>query len=87
MPPPPPIKNGGGINNSVFFFTEKKLLINLLMIMFDLCVEVLWLSQPCGAMSSMVSLPNHTFTGQTKSSKWLTCIVHILSPETDNCPS
>ena len=33
----------------------------------------------------MVSLPNHTFTGQAKSSKQLTSIVHILS--TDNCPS
>ena len=28
------------------------------------CVEVLWPSQPNGVMSSMVSLPNHTFTGQ-----------------------
>ena len=38
-------------------------------------------------MSSAVSLPNHTFTGQAKSSYRLTSIVHILSPETDNCPS
>ena len=38
-------------------------------------------------MSSAVSLPNHTFTGQAKSSKRLTSIVHILPPETDNCPS
>ena len=38
-------------------------------------------------MSSAVSLPNHTFTGQASSSKRLTSIVHILSPETDNCPS
>ena len=38
-------------------------------------------------MSSAVSLPNHTFTGQALSSKRLTSIVHILSPETDNCPS
>ena len=38
-------------------------------------------------MSSAVSLPNHTFTGQSLSSKRLTSIVHILSPETDNCPS
>ena len=38
-------------------------------------------------MSSAVSLPNHTFTGQAQSSKRLTSIVHILSPETDNCPS
>ena len=37
-----------------------------------------------GVMSSAVSLPNHTFTGQAKR---LTSIVHILSPETDNCPS
>ena len=51
------------------------------------CVEVLRPSQPNGVMSSAVSLPNHTFTGQAKSSKQLTSIVHILSPETDNCPS
>ena len=51
------------------------------------CVEVLRPSQPNGVMSSTVSLPNHTFTGQALSSKRLTSIVHILSPETDNCPS
>ena len=51
------------------------------------CVEVLRPSQPNGVMSSAVSLPNHTFTGQAWSSKRLTSIVHILSPETDNCPS
>ena len=28
------------------------------------CVEALWPSQPNGVMSSVVSLPNHTFTGQ-----------------------
>ena len=28
------------------------------------CVEVLWPSQPNGFMSSVVSLPYHTFTGQ-----------------------
>ena len=36
------------INTEVFFF----------------CVEVLRPSQPNGVMSSVVSLPNHTFTGQ-----------------------
>ena len=51
------------------------------------CVEVLRPSQPKGVMSSAVSLPNYTFTGQALSSKRLTSIVHILSPETDNCPS
>ena len=51
------------------------------------CVEVLRPSQPNGVMSSAVSLPNHTFTGQALSSKRLTSIVTILSPETDNCPS
>ena len=51
------------------------------------CVEVLRPSQPNGVMSSAVSLPNHTCTGQAKSSKRLTSIVHILSPETDNCLS
>ena len=44
------------------------------------CVEVSRPSQPNGVMSSAVSLPN-------QSSKRLTSIVHILSPETDNCPS
>ena len=29
------------------------------------CVKVLRPSQPSGVMSSAVSLPNHTFTGQT----------------------
>ena len=38
-------------------------------------------------MSSVANLPNHMFTGQALSSKQLTSIVHILSPETDNCPS
>ena len=28
------------------------------------CVAVLWPSQPNGIVSSAVSLPNHTFTGQ-----------------------
>ena len=51
------------------------------------CVEVLQPSQPNGVMSSVVSLPNHTFTGQAKSSKLLTSIVHILLSETDDCPS
>ena len=54
---------------------------------FFVCVEVLRPIQPNGVMSSAVSLPNHTFTGHAKSSKRLTSIVHILSPETDNCPS
>ena len=55
----------------------------------EVCLFVLVLrpSQPNGVMSSAVSLPNHTFTGQAQSSKQLTSIVHILSPETDNCPS
>ena len=53
----------------------------------DDCVEVLRPSQPNGVMLSAVSLPNHTFTGQASSSQQLTSIVHIHSPETDNCPS
>ena len=51
------------------------------------CIEVLRPSQPNGVMSSAVSLPNHMITGQALSSKRLTSIVHILLPETDNCPS
>ena len=52
---------------------------------FFVCVEVLMPSQPNRVMISAVNLPNHTFTGQ--SSKQLTSIVHILLPESDNCPS
>ena len=48
------------------------------------CVEVLRPSQPSGVMSSAVTLPNHTFTGQALSSKRLTSIVHILSPENNS---
>ena len=33
------------------------------MILF-VCVEILWSIQLNGVMSSTVSLPNHTFTGQ-----------------------
>ena len=51
------------------------------------CVEILRPSQPNGVISSAVSLPNHTFTGQAKSSKRLTSVVHILLPETDKCSS
>ena len=54
---------------------------------YSVCVEVLRPSQPNRVMSSAISLLNHTFTGQAGSSKRLTSIVHILSPETDNCPS
>ena len=42
------------------------------------CVEVLQQGQPNGVMSSTLSLPNHTFTGQAQSSKRLTIIVHVL---------
>ena len=51
------------------------------------CIEFLQPSQPTGVISSVVSLPNHTFTGQAESSKWWTSIVHILLPEIDNNPS
>ena len=39
--------------------------INGYMYLMFVCVEVLRSSQPNGVMSSAVSLPNHTFTGQT----------------------
>ena len=42
---------------------------------------------PMGLCRARSVLSNHIFTGQAKSSKWLTSIVHILLPETDNCPS
>ena len=60
--------------------------LSFLVILF-VCVDVLRPSQPNGVMLSMVSLPSHTFTGQAYSSKRLTSIVHILLPESNNCPS
>ena len=42
---------------------------------------VLKFSGPVNQMSSAVSLPNHSFTGQANSSKWLISIVHFLSPK------
>ena len=51
------------------------------------CVESSWPSHSNEVILSPISLPNHTFTGQAKSSKQLISIVQILLPETDNCPS
>ena len=62
-------------------------MVKLFSILLTVCVKVLQPSQPNGVMSSMDSLPNYTFTGQAQSSKRLNSIVHILLPETDNCPS
>ena len=56
---------------SLFSGNIKKNIINLSSAEFPhsmlnvfVCVEVLQPSQPNGVMSSAVSLPNHTFTGQ-----------------------
>ena len=48
------------------------LLIHGPVVQLFVCVEVLGPSQPNGVMSSMVSLPDNTFTGQAWSSKRLT---------------
>ena len=77
------VLNGLVIN----FVIKQRIAIIIIISQYFVCVEVLLPSQPNGVMSSAVSLPNHTFTGQALSSKRLTSIVHILSPETDNCPS
>ena len=45
------------------YITKKKVRVFSLARLF-VCVEVLRPSQPNGVMSSAVSLPNHTFTGQ-----------------------
>ena len=56
----------------------------LLSIIFSLCV--LRFYSPMGSCRA-VSLPNHTLLGRLSPLKRLTSIVHILLPETDNCPS
>ena len=78
---------GFSIFSSGGHFVQQSRTILAILVCLFVCVEVLRPSQPNGVMSSAVSLPNHTFTGQALSSKRLTSIVHILSPETDNCPS
>ena len=45
------------LHNTVMITTPDKVILFV-------CVEVLRPSQPNGVMSSAVSLPNHTFTGQ-----------------------
>ena len=40
------------------------LICQSVLVKYLVCVEVLRPSQPNGVMSSAVSLPNHTFTGQ-----------------------
>ena len=66
-------------------FMNTILTLNILgLVCLFVCVEVL---RPSGVMLSAVNLSNHSFTGQALSSKRLTRTVHILSPETDSCPS
>ena len=47
-----------------FYETNKSFLLTRTCYLYELCVEVLRPSQPNGVMSSTVSLPDHTFTGQ-----------------------
>ena len=53
----------GKIRKSVIchWFRQK---VKIFIISSYVCIEVLRPSQPNGVMSSAVSLPNHTFTGQ-----------------------
>ena len=68
----------GELKNKIYFIFPNLISTIICLIV---CVEVLQPSQPNGVMSSAVSLPNHTFTGQALSSKRLTSIVHIVSPK------
>ena len=47
----------------LFIYLQSKCQVPVFFLLF-VCVEVLQPSQPSGVMSSAVSLPNHTFTGQ-----------------------
>ena len=50
--------------NFHFLVVKFSIYFNRRVFVMFLCVEVLRPSQPNGVMSSAVSLPNHTFTGQ-----------------------
>ena len=47
----------------VLWRNKKNNFLDIPLICLFVCVEVLQPSQPNGVMSSVVSLPNHTFTG------------------------
>ena len=51
------------------------------------CVEVLRPSQPIGSCRARSVYLATRLLGRLSPLKRLTSIVHILSPETDNCPS
>ena len=57
-------KSSTGHNSSNIWWTVTLKQYAMLHIMVFVCVEVLRPSQPNGVLSSTVSLPNHTFTGQ-----------------------
>ena len=46
------------------YSTQGKIYKSRILMCLFVCVEVLQPSQPNGVMSSAISLPNHTFTGQ-----------------------
>ena len=52
------------ISDTIFSLQSKHSYMVEIAISMFVCVEVLRPSQPNGVMSSAVSLPNHTFTGQ-----------------------
>ena len=52
------------LENYQHFSDEKSVLSVAMLVHVRFCVEVLRPSQLNGVMSSAVSLPNHTFTGQ-----------------------
>ena len=47
-----------------FIDINHEIISSVILSLLFVCVEVLRPSQPSGVMSSAVSLPNHTFTGQ-----------------------
>ena len=58
------IKVFNGLNIRCMIKVVKLVSYDQHFVLLFVCVEVLRPSQPSGVMSSAVSLPNHTFTGQ-----------------------
>ena len=58
------MKNENGHRSSTMGYFDKFCTHIYHMMSLFVCVEVLRPSQPNGVMSSVVSLPNHMFTGQ-----------------------
>ena len=71
----------------LFLIKVRQIICTVISVILFVCVEVLRPSNPMGSCRAWSVYLSILLMGRLKSSKRLTGIVHVLSPETDNCPS